>query len=931
MKISFCSKGLLYNFISFHITRKFLVLLLLVTVVSQDKVYSQTTPLSFTPIPFSDPDIIAPGRGAEQWDNGSQSINYPLEDSSQSSFDVYYRFTWNRLEGPTQGSYNWKYFDGIVRNAINKGQKLSFGIMTCYPDQEVNSGMVSYDNGNSAYPLYLHNLMQAEAVKDWKTTGSGPTTGNGSWVPNWNSIHYLGRLKALHEALYAHIITSSYTATSGPRAGNTIAYKDVIFSIDIRGYGAWGEWHCAGIIDEMTSYPPGTRPTTATLKTIIDHHVNVFTDFPLSIMISTFDAERSPNTENPKEIAAYALGKTNNWGKLGWRRDNWGATDGYIDWYLKDNTEFFGTSGPFNAIITERWKYAPVTGEPLPLGHVPSSGGDCAYDDLESQLREYHATSFGNGNYGNPDLPACAKENIRAAFKAAGYRIIVQGGHISSTIRTGSPFLVLLDWKNTGVAPSYDKWDVVFELKDSSNFTVWSGVSRFTPGPKLTVLPLLPSSVAISITDTFTLPASIPDGNYSMNLIIKDPTKYRDPLPLAITGRNADGSYTLKNIIVTTDTTRPPIPIPTPTPCPLPNATISNTSTCNGQSFDLVLSSAVGVGPFDVMVNGTTYTGIPVGGTITGFNPKSENIWNENPSPVSNEDDAVELGVKFSSSVAGLVKGIRFYSPDNISGIYAGHLWTSDGILLASATFTNVTANGWQEILFGNPVLISADITYVASYHTSDGRYAATTGGLTSTVSNGSSLTTLSNITPGGNGVYKYGEPGFPSNSYNATNYWVDVVFTPATYTFNLMSVTDSNGCNNTGDLQTLSVVSRPCSQTRPGGDNPSEERLITTGTISSSIEDKMPGEDKKNYILAQNYPNPFSHSTTIQYSLPSAAKINLSLFDMNGRLVKILVNGSKEAGTHSLVFNSGTLSNGPYFYKIQAGEFSATKKMIIQ
>jgi len=51
----------------------------------------------------------------------------------------------------------------------------------------------------------------------------------------------------------------------------------------------------------------------------------------------------------------------------------------------------------------------------------------------------------------------------------------------------------------------------------------------------------------------------------------------------------------------------------------------------------------------------------------------------------------------------------------------------------------------------------------------------------------------------------------------------------------------------------------------------------------------------------------------------------------MNGRLIKVLVNGSKEQGAHTVRINSASLSNGIYFYKIQAGNFTAVKKMIIQ
>jgi len=83
--------------------------------------------------------------------------------------------------------------------------------------------------------------------------------------------------------------------------------------------------------------------------------------------------------------------------------------------------------------------------------------------------------------------------------------------------------------------------------------------------------------------------------------------------------------------------------------------------------------------------------------------------------------------------------------------------------------------------------------------------------------------------------------------------------------------------------------------------------------------------------VLGQNYPNPFNKETFVQYNIPVASYVTLSLYDMNGRLVKVLVNGSREQGTHTYRFNSGSLSNGIYFYKLQAGDFSAVKKMFLQ
>jgi hypothetical protein len=84
-------------------------------------------------------------------------------------------------------------------------------------------------------------------------------------------------------------------------------------------------------------------------------------------------------------------------------------------------------------------------------------------------------------------------------------------------------------------------------------------------------------------------------------------------------------------------------------------------------------------------------------------------------------------------------------------------------------------------------------------------------------------------------------------------------------------------------------------------------------------------------FTLGQNFPNPFNKQTTIQFALPQAEKVNLALFDINGRLVKVLLNGSKDAGRHSVNLNTGSLPAGIYYYTIKAGKFTDTKKLTIQ
>ena len=84
----------------------------------------------------------------------------------------------------------------------------------------------------------------------------------------------------------------------------------------------------------------------------------------------------------------------------------------------------------------------------------------------------------------------------------------------------------------------------------------------------------------------------------------------------------------------------------------------------------------------------------------------------------------MELGVKFRSDVSGFITGVRFYKTSTNTRTHVGHLWTRDGILLASATFTGETASGWQQVTFSNAVAVSPGVTYVASYLAPVGHYS---------------------------------------------------------------------------------------------------------------------------------------------------------------------------------------------------------------
>jgi hypothetical protein len=83
-------------------------------------------------------------------------------------------------------------------------------------------------------------------------------------------------------------------------------------------------------------------------------------------------------------------------------------------------------------------------------------------------------------------------------------------------------------------------------------------------------------------------------------------------------------------------------------------------------------------------------------------------------------------------------------------------------------------------------------------------------------------------------------------------------------------------------------------------------------------------------FNLAQNYPNPFNPSTKIEYEIKETGNVNLKVFNVLGQVVAMLVAGKQEAGKHQVTFDAKNLSSGIYFYRLNAGEFTSIKKMIM-
>lgn len=156
-------------------------------------------------------------------------------------------------------------------------------------------------------------------------------------------------------------------------------------------------------------------------------------------------------------------------------------------------------------------------------------------------------------------------------------------------------------------------------------------------------------------------------------------------------------------------------------------------------------------------------------------------LWSNADTPqMIDVDDpqGVELGMRFRAGVDGTVTGVRFHKSAANTGPHTGSLWTEDGDRLAQVTFSDETASGWQTAAFTTPVPITANRFYVVSYHTTTGHYSADNNGFAQAHDNGP-LHAPADTPEKPNGLFRYGSGGFPTSTYAATNYWVDVTFAP--------------------------------------------------------------------------------------------------------------------------------------------------------
>lgn len=207
-----------------------------------------------------------------------------------------------------------------------------------------------------------------------------------------------------------------------------------------------------------------------------------------------------------------------------------------------------------------------------------------------------------------------------------------------------------------------------------------------------------------------------------------------------------------------------------------------------------------------------------------------QSLWSATTPPNTDSPDStsVNVGMKFHTTAAGQILGVRFYKgPLNI-GTHVGSLWSATGKLLSSVTFTNEAATGWQAATFATPISIDPFTTYEVAYLAPHGHYAYSNNYFYSTYQTGD-LVANQATAQDSNGVYKYAsKAAAPTDgSPHTSNYWVDVLFRPSSAAKSSPAPTATSG---SGSLAHSASSSPSTSPSADEGSSPSLRAVTPVG-----------------------------------------------------------------------------------------------------
>jgi len=385
------------------------------------------------------------------------------------------RVVWRDLE-TSPGQYNFSQFESDLANARSVTGLVWWAVYSMRGAQR---------NSGTWVPAYLAVPPYGQMV-------------NGTWLPDFNHPYYKERWQALIREI-----------------GRRYANEPRLYGFDMRGWGPYGENNTWRGSDN--NLPPYTVYESNRLF-YIDTYRAVFTNQQLFVMVDDL------YTVN------YVLNLSSNVQPIpvGIRADSWGNSSS-LD---RDRARFAAAYPASLGLWDERWKIAPVGGEPWGIGGVNATL-------FLTQMTNHHVALMANGNLGSPSNWSTADQiRFQTAYGLVGYRYAIERVSAPTHVRRGGLLLVEASWLNRGLAPTYWPWQAEWRLYNSAGVKVWSAASG------INLRQVLPAPSAVARTDQYVLP-SLPAGRYVLRLAVLEPRGVLPPMALAIKGRTADGSYNL--------------------------------------------------------------------------------------------------------------------------------------------------------------------------------------------------------------------------------------------------------------------------------------------------------------------------------------------------------------------------------------------------
>jgi hypothetical protein len=610
------------------------------------------------------------------------------------------------------------------------------------------------------------------------------------------------------------LLDNGHLYGAGPATHKMTLYRDQTSRALVWGAGtvqwSWG-------LDGDHLYPSGAPTTTPTSTAMQQATVNLLADMsvqPQTLMSGLTPAVKSTDTTGPTaEITSPAAGSTVPAGTQhtisGTATDSGGGRVGSVEISLDGGTTWRRANG----LDTWTYSWTPTALGPVSIRVRASDDsanlGATATADVTVGAQQCPCTVFGTQTPPVVDSGDASAIEVGMKFRTSVNAMVTGVRFYKSAANTGTHTGSL--WSSNGQrlatgtysGESATGWQTLtfaqpVQIRTGQNYITsytaptghYSFGAGYFNGKGAGVVPVTaPSTADSGGNGVYRYGSGFPDasyngGNYWVDVVIT--TAGTDNTPPSVTSTSpaasSTGHYTDQDVTATFSK-------------PVDPASVTFSLTTGQTSVPGTISvndNVVRFTPTNLLLATTAYTATVNATDGFGNVMASPKTWNfttgAGPAPCpctifgqatpgssdTNDPSGVELGVKFTTSANAVVTGVRFYKSAPNTGTHTGSLWLSTGQRLAFGTFTNETATGWQTLTFSPGVQVQAGKTYIASYRTPTGHYAADGGYFLSKGAGRGVVTAPSSIAANGQGVYQYGG-GFPNSSYNDTNYWVDV------------------------------------------------------------------------------------------------------------------------------------------------------------